>query len=402
MTANRKRKVLIIVENLSVPFDRRVWRECMALIEAGYQVSVISPKGTICDKSKRENVRGASIYRYRIYQSRGGLVSYLLEYFTALVMSAWLAVVVYVREGFDVIQICNPPDLLVFVALPFKLLGKKIIFDQHDLSPEIYAMHKSGSDGGIVVRVLLFFERLTYLFSDIVIVVNECCRQIALERGSKPKEDVFIVRNAPAAESYNTARPDPALKNGANYLLSYVGMMGPQEGIDTLLRALHYLVVDHQRSDFHALIMGNGTVFEAMKRYAGELGIDRRITFTGHVNYDQVMQGIASADACLCPDPKTPLNDKCSHVKVAEYMSLARPIVAFDLEEVRNSAGDAALYAGSNDEKDFANKINLLLDSPDLRESMGRIGQDRFNKLLTWEHSKATLYAAYERAFASC
>ena len=183
MTANRKRKLLIIVENLSVPFDRRVWRECIALIEAGYQVSVISPKGTICDKSKRETVRGASIYRYRIYQSRGGLVSYLLEYFTALVMSAWLAIVVYVREGFDVIQICNPPDLLVFVALPFKLLGKKIIFDQHDLSPEIYAMHKNGSNGGIVVRVLLFFERLTYLFSDIVIVVNECCRQIALERG---------------------------------------------------------------------------------------------------------------------------------------------------------------------------------------------------------------------------
>jgi glycosyltransferase involved in cell wall biosynthesis len=396
-----KRRVLIIVENLSVPFDRRVWRECMTLTDAGYRVSVISPKGLTGDKSKRETIHGVSIYRYKIYQSRGGLFSYIIEYLTALIMTSWLAMVVFFREGFDVIQICNPPDILVLVALPFKVLGKKIVFDQHDLSPEIYEMHNGGVKGNLVVRILLFFERLTYACSDVVMVVNEGCRKIAIGRGGKKQEDVFIVRNAPTVESFENARPDYSLKRGAKYLLSYVGMMGPQEGIDIMLRIVRYLAIEHQRDDFHVLIMGDGTVFEAMRQYASELCLDERITFTGHVDYDRVMQGIASADVCLCPDPKTTLNDKCSLVKVVEYMSLGRPFVAFDLDEVRNSAGDAALYAEGNDEKDFAGKINLLLDAPDLRESMSRIGRERVATFLTWEHSKKALYAAYDKVFAT-
>ena len=401
MKASKKRKVLIAVENLSVPFDQRVWRECLALADAGYQVSVISPKGMTIDNNKREKINGISIYRYRIYQSRGGLLSYVIEYLTALIGTAWLTTVVFFREGFDLIQICNPPDLLVLTALPFKALGKKIVFDQHDLSPEIYDMHNGGAKRSWVAKVLLLFERLTYAWSDIVIVVNEACRKIAVSRGGKAEQDVFIVRNAPAVESFGSARPDSSLKCGAKYLITYVGLMGPQEGIDILLRGVRCLAMEYKRNDFHALIMGNGTMFEAMKEYAKELGISRRISFTGHVGYDRVMQGIASADVCLCPDPKTPLNDKCSLVKVVEYMSLGRPLVAFDLEEVRISAGDAALYARPNDEKDFAEKINLLLEAPNLRDSMGKIGKERFRNFLTWEHSKQALYAAYDRAFGS-
>ncbi|HEU0048629.1 MAG TPA: glycosyltransferase family 4 protein [Nitrososphaera sp.] len=401
MKASKKRKVLIAVENLSVPFDQRVWRECLALADAGYQVSVISPKGMTTDNNKREKIDGISIYRYRIYQSRGGRLSYVIEYLTALIGTAWLTTVVFFREGFDLIQICNPPDLLVLTALPFKALGKKIVFDQHDLSPEIYDMHNGGAKRSWVAKVLLLFERLTYAWSDIVIVVNEACRKIAVSRGGKAEQDVFIVRNAPAVESFGSARPDSSLKCGAKYLITYVGLMGPQEGIDILLRGVRCLAMEYKRNDFHALIMGNGTMFEAMKEYAKELGISRRISFTGHVGYDRVMQGIASADVCLCPDPKTPLNDKCSLVKVVEYMSLGRPLVAFDLEEVRISAGDAALYARPNDEKDFAEKINLLLEAPNLRYSMGKIGKERFRNFLTWEHSKQALYAAYDRAFGS-
>ena len=402
MKASKRGKVLIAVENLSVPFDRRVWRECVALADAGYQVSVISPKGTTTDNNKREKINGISIYRYRIYQSRGGFLSYIIEYLTALIATAWLTTVVFFREGFDVIQICNPPDLLVLTALPFKALGKKVVFDQHDLSPEIYEMHNGGVKRSWVVGVLLFFERLTYARSDIVIVVNEACRKIAVSRGGKAEQDVFIVRNAPAVDSFRSARPDSSLKCGAKYLITYVGMMGPQEGIDILLRSVRYLAMEYKRNDFHVLMMGNGTVFEAMKDYAKELGISQRISFTGHVGYDRVMQGIASADVCLCPDPKTPLNDKCSLVKVVEYMSLGRPLVAFDLEEVRNSAGDAALYARPNDEKDFAEKINLLLDRPDLRTSMSQIGRERVLSSLTWEHSIQALYAAYDKAFVIC
>ena len=400
MKASKRGKVLIAVENLSVPFDRRVWRECVALADAGYQVSVISPKGTTTDNNKREKINGISIYRYRIYQSRGGFLSYIIEYLTALIATAWLTTVVFFREGFDVIQICNPPDLLVLTALPFKALGKKVVFDQHDLSPEIYEMHNGGVKRSWVVGVLLFFERLTYAWSDIVIVVNEACRKIAVSRGGKAEQDVFIVRNAPAVDSFRSARPDSSLKCGAKYLITYVGMMGPQEGIDILLRSVRYLAMEYKRNDFHVLMMGNGTVFEAMKDYAKELGISQRISFTGHVGYDRVMQGIASADVCLCPDPKTPLNDKCSLVKVVEYMSLGKPLVAFDLEEVRISAGDAALYARPNDEKDFAEKINLLLEAPNLRASMGEIGRERVLNFLAWEHSKQALYAAYDKAFA--
>lgn len=400
-TVAGKRRVLIIVENLSVPFDQRVWRECLALIERGFQVSVISPKGVNRDLKNRERIAGVSIYRYSGYQSRGGFVSYLVEYLIALLMSACLSVVVFFREGFDVVQICNPPDLLVLVALPFRLFGKKIIFDQHDLSPEIYEMHSSGMKQRIVIPLLHFFEKLTYACSDVVMVVNEECRKIAVGRGGRNPADVFIVRNAPHAESFERTKPDPSLKHGARYLLSYVGMMGPQDGIDVMLRGIKLLTTEHGRNDFHVLIMGSGTALDAMTQYARDLGLNGRVTFTGRVDYDMVMQGIASADVCLCPDPKTPFNDKCSLVKVVEYMSQGRPLVAFDLDEVRNSAGDAALYAQANDEKDFARKISGLLDAPDVRAAMGQIGRERVAKSLTWEHSKETFYAAYDQAFGN-
>jgi glycosyltransferase involved in cell wall biosynthesis len=395
-----RRRILIVVENLSVPFDRRVWRECMALVEAGYQVSAVSPKGIGTDTASRETIQGVTIYRYSGYPSRGGFLSYLLEYAVALLMSAWLALVVWFREGFDVIQICNPPDLLVLIALPFRLLGKRIVFDQHDLSPEIYQMQKPGANGSVVLKALLFFEKLTYRLADVVMVVNESCRRIAVGRGAKPDEDVFVVRNGPNLESFKNVEPNPALKGNAKHLLSYVGMMGPQEGIDILLRALRRLAFEHRRTDFHALIMGGGTVLEAMRQYAKDLAIEQLVTFTGHVDYRRVMEGIATADLCLCPDPKTPLNDKCSLVKVTEYMSLGRALVAFDLDEVRLSAADAALYATPNDESDFADKINLLLGAPDLRLKMGLIGRDRVMKHLAWEHSKRALFAAYDRAFS--
>jgi glycosyltransferase involved in cell wall biosynthesis len=397
---DKKRRVLIIVENLSVPFDRRVWRECQALQEAGYQVSVICPKGKETDVNGHEIIDGVSIYRYRTYQANGGFLSYILEYSTALLMTFWLMFVVLFHKGYDVIQICNPPDLLILVALPFKLIGKKIIFDQHDLSPEIYQMQKGGGDNqNLVVKILLLSEKITYLFSDIVIVVNKSCRKIALRRGNKKEQDVFIVRNGPSIQNIRNAQPNPALKEGRKYLLSYVGMMGPQEGVDIMLRAICNLATVYNREDFHVRIIGSGTVLDDMKQYAVELGIDHLVTFAGHADYRQVMEGIATADVCLCPDPKTPLNDKCSFVKVIEYMSLGQPLVAFDLEEVRNSADGAALYALPNDEIDFAQKINHLLDDPDLRISMGRLGKERVMNFLTWEHSKDSLKAAYEKIF---
>lgn len=396
----KKRRVLIVVENLSVPFDRRVWRECQALQEAGYQVSVICPKGRETDINSHDMIDGVSIYRYRIYQADGSFLSYMLEYGTALLMTLRLMFIVLFREGYDVIQICNPPDLLIFVALPFKLMGKKIIFDQHDLSPEIYQMRKGDSENqSSVVKILLLFEKITYLFSDMVIVTNESGKKIALIRGKKRDQDVFIVRNGPSIQDIRKTQPNPALKRGKKYLLSYVGLMGPQDGVDIMLRAIRILNKVLKRDDFHVRIIGSGTVLDNMKQYAAELGINQLVTFAGQSDYRQVMEGIATADVCLCPDPKTPLNDKCSFVKVVEYMSLGRPLVAFDLEEVRNSADGAAVYALPNDEIDFSQKINYLLSDSDKRISMGTLGKERVMKFLTWDHSKEVFKAAYEKVY---
>lgn len=396
-----RRRVLIVVENLSVPFDRRVWRECGALREVGYTVSVISPMGVGTDTKPRELIDGISIYRYRPFQSGGSFVSYILEYSVALLMSFWLMIVAALREGFDVIQICNPPDLLILPALPFKLIGKKVIFDQHDLCPEIYQVQKKVGSRNSVVAVLRACEKMTYLFSDVVMVVNESCRRIALARGGRKPEEVFVVRNGPSLQNIRNAEPNPALKQGKRYLLSYVGMMGPQEGIDGMLRAIRTLATVHGRNDFHVRIMGSGTVLSEMKDNARKLGLDEIVTFTGHVDYGQVMEGIASADVCLCPDPKTELSDKCSLVKAIEYMSLGRPFVAFDLEEVRLSAADAAIYALPNRDDDFAEKISYLLDHEELRASMGKIGKERVMRFLTWEHSKEALYDAYAKVFGT-
>ena len=401
--SNRTRRVLIIVENLPVPFDRRVWRECMALRDAGYGVSVIAPRDTAQGEPARETLNGVSIYRFRPFHSDGGFLSYLMEYAVAVLKSFWLTGTVLRREGFQIIQICNPPDLLVLAALPYKLLGKQIVFDQHDLCPEIYQSQKGLSEGepNLVLAFLQLFERLTYRMSNAVLVVNESCRRVACSRGGKAPEDVFVVRNGPTAESIREVAPDPTLKKGQPFLLTYVGMMGPQEGIDVLLRAVRALRESIGRDDFHVHIIGGGTVLDQMKQYAVGLGLDSVVTFAGRQDYEGVLRGIASADVCLCPDPKTPLSDKCSLVKSIEYMSLGKPFVAFDLEEVRLSAGDAALYARAGDEVQYAELIHQLLEDAGLREAMGQRGRRRVLDGLTWDHSTQSLYEAYDSLFAA-
>ena len=397
------RRVLIIVENLPVPFDRRVWRECVALRRAGYDVSVIAPRDEATRELKREIIDGVSIYRFKPFQADGGFLSYLIEYLVALASSFWLSWVVLWRKGFDVIQICNPPDIVIFAVVHFKLFGKRIIFDQHDLCPEIYQAQKelAPNRSSWVLRILLLCEHLTYRLADAVLVVNESCRRVALQRGGKHESKVFIVRNGPTAASIQDVREEPDAKHGKRFLLTYVGMMGPQEGIDVMLRSIHRLRKDHAREDFHVRIIGDGTVFGDMIAYAKQLQIDDVITFTGRLDYPGVLAGIASADVCLCPDPKTSLSDKCSLVKSIEYMSLGRPFVAFDLEEVRLAAGDAALYAESGDEMQFAACVNDLLNNPLRRAAMGAEGKRRVLEGLTWDRATESLHKAYESAFAS-
>ena len=390
----------MLVENLSVPFDRRVWKECQALTAAGYQVTAISPKGTDCDTASHETIDGVAIYRYTPYESTGGTLSYALEFGVALVMMTLLAWRVFLRRGFDIIHLANPPDLLILVALPFKVFGKRVIFDQHDLSPEIFAEHRPGAETGWVYKLLLAFEYLSYKGADVVICITRSVCEVAASRGRVARDRLFLVRNGPDMQSFVAARPDPSLRRGKSVLLSYVGMMGPQDGVDILLRAIKVLIEEFGHHDFHVHLVGGGTELPALQRKAGELGIADYVTFAGKQSYEGVVTAIASGDICLCPDPKTPMNDRANFVKVSEYMCLGRPVVAFDLAELRFSAADAALYAEPNDERDFAAKIDFLLRHPEERERLGRIGAARVRELLSWEHSKEALYAAYARLFA--
>ncbi len=401
MSSSARRRVLIIVENLSVPFDRRVWRECQALTEAGYRVSVIAPRDAQRQEPSFEELESVSIHRFTPYHATGGTASYILEYLVALISSFRLATKVYFGAGFDVVQICNPPDLLILTVLPFRVLGKRVVFDQHDLCPEIYCAQRglSSTAGGLMLGMLRFFERLTYRFAHVVLVVNGSCRDVATGRGRVDPKRVFVVRNGPTAESIRTVRAKPGLKGRVKFLLCYVGMMGPQDGIDVMLRAVKELTKLRGVDDFRVRVVGDGTVLVPMKRYSAELGLAELVEFVGRIPHESVLETIATSDVCLCPDPKTPLSDICSLVKVIEYMSLSKPFVAFDLKEVRASAGEAALYAETGTEQEFAAHLNRLLESPALRHSMGAEGARRVLATLTWDRSAAELAKAYNKAF---
>jgi glycosyltransferase involved in cell wall biosynthesis len=389
----------MLVENLSVPFDRRVWKECRALRAAGYEVTAISPKGTDCDMTSRETIEGVSIHRYTPFESTGGTISYAFEFGVALVMMTLLAWRVFFREGFDVIHLANPPDLLIFVALPFKLFGKRIIFDQHDLSPEIYSEHRPGTERGVIHSILLALEYVSYRAADVVICNTRSFGEVAATRGGVGRDRLFLVRNGPDPAWFVNATADASLRRGKSALLVYVGMMGPQDGVDILLRSIKVLIDEFGHRDFHVHLVGNGTQLPELQRDAGDLGVADYITFAGKQPYQGVVTAIASADICVCPDPKTPMNDRANFVKVSEYMCLGRPVVAFDLSELRVSAEGAALYAMPNDERDFAAQIDFLLRHPEERERLGRIGAARVREVLSWDHSKEALYAAYGRLF---
>lgn len=384
-------RALILVENLSVPFDRRVWQECRALTDAGWRVDVICPRGTKRDTEPYVELEGVRIHRYPLTAATGGPLGFAKEYGTALWHTARLAL----RIGrVDVVHACNPPDILLLAVLPAKLRGTKFVFDQHDLVPELYeSRFTRGRD--LLYRGVVLAERLTFALADIVISTNESYREVALTRGRKKPERVFVVRSAPMVERFRQVEPDPALRAGAPHLLAYLGVMGPQDGVDYALRSLARLRDELGRTDWRAVFVGAGDAFDDMVALSSELRLDDRVTFTGRIPDEDLLRVLSSADVCLAPDPLNPLNDVSTMNKIMEYMAMSRPIVSFDLQEARVSAGDAALYATPNDEGEFARLVAELLDDPQRRARMGEIGEERVRTSLSWEHSRANLLEAY-------
>ncbi len=396
-SAGKSNRVLIIVENLPCPFDRRVWQEARALRDNGYQVSIICPTGKGYE-SRFEILEDIHIYRHTLPFEADRLIGYVGEYAAALFWEAILTLRVGFTRGFDVLHACNPPDTIFLIGLVARLLGKKFIFDHHDINPELFEA-KFGSRGA-GYRLACFLERMSFWSANVSIATNESYRDIAIERGRMAPEDVFIVRSGPDLTRLSPVDPVDSLKNGRRYLVGYVGVMGKQEGIDALLRAVRYLVDDLDRTDVQFVLVGGGTELEAMRRYAEELSVDEYVTFTGRVPDLELAQALSTADVCVNPDPATAMNDKSTMNKIMEYMAFAKPIVQFDLREGRFSAQDASLYADQDDEKDFAVKIADLLDDPEKRERMGQFGRQRVEQQLAWSHQVPTLLDAYQRALS--
>jgi glycosyltransferase involved in cell wall biosynthesis len=387
------RKVLIIVENLPVPFDRRVWQEARTLRDAGAQVAIICPTGKGFER-RYEQLEGIHIYRHPLPPERSSAIGYLLEYSAALFWETWLAWRILFRHGFDTIHGCNPPDLIFLVAWPFRLLGKRYLFDHHDINPELYEAKFNRRDG--FWRLLRLFEWLTFKSARTVISTNESYKAIAIDRGGKRPEDVFVVRSGPDLSRVKAVPPDPALKRGRRFLVGYVGVMGEQEGIDLLLESIRYLVHERQRDDIQFVLVGGGPSLADMQRSAQDQGIADHVTFTGRAPDETLFAVLSTADVCVNPDRVNPMNDKSTMNKILEYMALGKPIVQFEMTEGRYSAREASLYAEPNDPIDFAEKIVELLADDARRARMGEIGRRRVENELAWSYEAPKLIAAYE------
>jgi glycosyltransferase involved in cell wall biosynthesis len=392
------RRVLILVENLPSPFDRRVWQEACTLRDAGYVVSIVCPTGKGCEK-RFEAIDAIHIYRYPLPLEASGAIGYALEYGIALAWTFVLAWWVLLTRGFDVIHACNPPDLFFLVGRFFKLLGKKFVFDHHDLAPELYEAKFGRRD--FFHRLLLKLERWTFRSADVSIATNESYRRIAIERGRMPAERVFVVRSGPSLGRLKILPPDVRLRRGRRHLVGYVGVMGRQEGIEYLLQAARRIVLGLGRDDVHFGLVGGGTSLEEMKALARELGVADHVTFTGRVPDGEMLDMLNTADVCVNPDAANELNDMSTMNKIMEYMALGKPIVQFDLTEGRYSARRASLYARKNDPVDLANKIVELLDDPARRLEMGSYGRRRVENELEWRHEAPKLRAAYDALWAT-
>lgn len=390
------RKVLIIVENLPVPFDRRVWHEARTLKAAGAEVSVICPTGKGFEQ-RREILEGIHIHRHPLPLDAAGPIGYLVEYTSALFWETLLAWRIYFGRGFHVIHGCNPPDLVFLVALPFRLLGVRYLFDHHDINPELY--EAKFNRRGIFWKLMVLLERLTFKSARVSIATNESYRRIAIERGGMKSEDVFVVRSGPDLNRLEHLPPNAAWRNGRAHLVGYVGVMGEQEGIDLLLEAAGHIVHQIGRKDIQFCLVGGGPSLAGLQDLAASNGLSDFVTFTGRAPDNVLFEVLSTSDVCVNPDRVNPMNDKSTMNKIMEYMAFGKPIVQFEVTEGRFSAGEASLYARPNDSTDMAEKILELLADPERRARMGTFGRARVENELSWSHQIEPLIAAYERVF---
>ena len=392
-----KKRVLIIVENLPVPFDTRVWKEAVSLCRNGFDVTVLCPRGKGYTQG-HEVLEGIHVYRHPMPKEGNSPLGYVYEYGCALLWEFLYAWWIFFRRGFHVIQGCNPPDDIFLVALPFKLLGVKYIFDHHDANPELYLSKYDKKE--FFYKIQVWLEKMTYRFSDVVMATNASYRDLAITRGGLHPEDVFVVRNGPDLGTFKPVPPNPALKYGKSHLVGYVGNMSVQEGLDILLDVA-LCIKNLGRRDIHFTCVGGGPGLAGLQKMTQDKDLGEMVNFTGRVPDHELLEVLSTAEICVNPDKPCQMNDISTMIKIMEYMALGKPIVQFDLKEGRFSAKEASLYSDNgNQVKDFANKILWLLENPDERKKMGEFGRRRVEEELAWEHSVPNLLAAYRRAFS--
>jgi glycosyltransferase involved in cell wall biosynthesis len=393
-----KRKILIIVENLPVPFDGRVWKEARALHQHGYEVSVLSPRGKGFRKT-HEILEGVHIYRHPMPPEGNTPLGYVVEYTAALFWQIFFTWWIFLVRGFHVIQGCNPPDDIFLVALPFRIFGVKYIFDHHDANPELYLAKYGRKD--LFYKAQIWLEKLTYMSSDVVMATNESYGRIAIHRGKLDPKDVFVVRNGPDLEKFRLVPEQPRLKYGHRFLVGYVGTISVQEGLDILVEVAAR-IRGLGRADVHFTCVGGGPGLPVLQQMVKDKKLEDMFNFTGRISDQDLLEVLSTADVCVNPDRPCEMNDISTMIKIAEYMALRKPIVQFNLKEGRFTAGEASLYCDNDNQvNDFAEKILWLLERSEERQRMGEIGRRRVEQQLAWKYSVENLLAAYERAFSS-
>ena len=390
---NIRRRVLMLVENNPYPQDTRVRAEAEALRDAGYAVAVIGPAAK--GQPWREVVNGVSVYRFPPPFEARGFWGYAWEFFYSTLAMFLLSLVAWRREGFDVVHAANPPETLVLIAAFYKLFGKRFIFDHHDLSPELYDANSGGKGNRGVYRVLVWLEKLSCRLADHVIATNESYKEMEMKRGRVPERRITIVRNGPDLDRFRPLEPVPALRPAGKTLIAYVGLIGPHDGLDYLLRALKHLTDGLGRKDFFCVVIGRGEALERLEALKTELGLDDHVRFTGWISEADKLRYLCAADICVDPDPSNPFNDRSTMIKIAEYMALGKPVVAFALPENQFTAREAGLFVRANDEMEFARSLMQLMDDPARRQAMGAFGRRRVEIELAWRHSAAHLLSAY-------
>jgi glycosyltransferase involved in cell wall biosynthesis len=408
------KKILMLVENY-FPQDTRVTNEASLLVDAGYKVSVVALRRK--GQAGHEVLNRVEVYRLPTLElfkktpcadaNRVNLLlvklkaflGYIVEYCYFTTACLVLSIYVFLKQGFDVMHAHNPPDTLFLVALPFKFLGRKFVFDQHDLCPELYRSRYGAADG-FVARVLKILEWCSLKLADVTIATNESYKRIQIERANVNPGNIFIVRNGPNQMRMHQVAPSARLRSMDKCILCYIGSLNPQDGVDHLLRSLRHLLYDLKRSDFHCVIMGTGDSLQDLRSLAESLQLNGCVELPGFVSDDELQSNLAAADICVDPDPSSPLNDVSTWIKVMEYMAYAKPIVAFDLKETRFSAGEAAIYVRPNEEADFATTVAQLMGEPELRNKMGAYGRRRVEEELQWNKVGRNLLKAYETLLA--